>query len=303
MRSVGVFAQGEVLLANRLTLVAGARGQNILARTRATPGMDAPPVKDSYGTLVGSANALFRVSRSFSLIATLGRAFRSPNLVERFFDGPVPEGSGYQRASPALSPETSFNLDAGARFQGRTVALEAFLFRNTIHDGIRIAETGDSVNHLPVFSNVNVDRLRYSGLEVQGSATIGDSWYLSASHSRLSSRNLRDPLNAIGTSYSAKTVAEVGYRRGSGWATYTVRHNGRVTDDQIIGGPVGDVLPAFTVQTLSGGFCVVCGGTYRGTLTVTVENLGDVLYAEPANTSFFRPEPGRHFLIGWTIGF
>ncbi|HXI21345.1 MAG TPA: TonB-dependent receptor, partial [Gemmatimonadales bacterium] len=157
-RSLGAFAQGDLHLVPRLSLIAGVRVQDIRAATRPTAGITAPPVAHENQTVVGTLNTGFDVSDHFTLVATVGRGFRSPDLVERFFTGPTPEGNGYQRQTPNLRPETSLNVDLGFRYRNGPVSLEAFAFRNEIHDGIGIQATGDTVQGLPEYQNVNVDR-------------------------------------------------------------------------------------------------------------------------------------------------
>jgi outer membrane cobalamin receptor len=61
--------------------------------------------------------------------------------VERFFDGPTAEGSGYQQPNTALEPETSLNFEGGVKMQRGPLAVQGFVFRNTISDGIRVEAT------------------------------------------------------------------------------------------------------------------------------------------------------------------
>ena len=44
-------------------------------------------------------------------------------------------------------------------------------------------------------------------------------------------------------------------------------------------------------------------GPWRQNLTVAVDNLANTLYAETANASFFRPQPGRSFTVALTTSF
>lgn len=304
-RSGGLFLQNDVRLVGPFSTILGLRVQDIAARTRATAGTSALPIESHDRTVVGAANLLYRVSSGVNLIASIARGFRSPNLVERFFDGPTPEGSGYQRSSPDLRPETSVATDLGIRARRGSTALEAFVFRNTLHDGIRIAPTGDSVNRIPAFQNVNVDRLRFSGAEVELSTVLLSTVELRGSYSRLASRNVLDPINPIGHSYSSKAVGEATYRHPTGrfWLSYLVRQNGRLSEEQIGSSPVGAVLPAFTVRTARSGLTLFERGGVRQTVTVSAENLGNVLYAESANASFFRPQPGRRLIMSSSLEF
>ncbi|MEO8200593.1 MAG: TonB-dependent receptor, partial [Gemmatimonadota bacterium] len=165
-RSAGAFVQGDFALTPRLSLILGTRYQDVKAATQTTPRLSDPLVESIDRTVVGTANVLYRLTSSLNIIGTVGRGFRSPNLVERFFQGPTPEGSGFQSRNPELKPETSLNVEMGLKYRTPWLYLEGFAFRNTIHDGIRIAATGDSVGPFPEFQNVNIDKLRFTGFEM-----------------------------------------------------------------------------------------------------------------------------------------
>ena len=301
-QSGGVFAQNDVRVTDRISLILGGRGQDVEARTHPTSGTG---TTSRDRTVVGTANSVIRLATGLNLVSSIGRGFRSPNLVERFFDGPTPEGSGYQKSAPDLRAETSLNLDVGLRYRHGPFSAESFTFRNDIHDGIRIAPTGDSVNRLPAYRNVNVDRLRFSGTEIETSSLVGSYFTMRGSYTRLHSQNVLDPNNPVGTSYSTKTVGELEYHEPSGRASlaYVVRHNGRQSDQQIGTNPIGTELPAFTVHTIRGSLALFERAGVRGRLNVAVENVGNTLYAEASNASFFRPQPGRNVLANWSLEF
>jgi outer membrane receptor protein involved in Fe transport len=85
----------------------------VRAHTLPTDGVTAAVVRSSDQTVVGAANLLYQLTPNLTLVGNAGREFRSPNLVERFFEGPTPEGSGFQQRNPELEPETSFTVDLG----------------------------------------------------------------------------------------------------------------------------------------------------------------------------------------------
>ena len=66
---------------------------------------------------------------------------------------------------------------------------------------------------------------------------------------------------------------------------------------------VGYVLPSFNVHSVRGGFRIAQIGRTSHYLTASLENFTDALYAEFSNATFFRPQPRRTFLIGWTSTF
>jgi outer membrane receptor protein involved in Fe transport len=305
LSSVGLFLQDQIHLFPALTLTVGGRFQSIHAAPRATPDIDSLPAAHTNNTVVGSAGLVYGLTPTLNLIGAVGRGFRAPNLVERYFNGVTPEGSAVQVASPDLRPETSLNVDLGARFRWRRVALEGFVFRNEIHDGIAIAARGDSLNGFPVYQNVNVDRLRYQGVELSGEVALPAGFGVAANYSYIKSKDVNNPDNPIGDTYSSKINLALRYRHPSGrlWAEYSVRHNGEQKDVPQGSSPVGPTLPQFTVMGARAGVSLFRIKSYPQELVLGVSNLTNRLYSEAANTSFFRPEPERTFSASWAMGF
>jgi outer membrane receptor protein involved in Fe transport len=302
----GVFAQAQVTVGPRLVLGVGTRGQWIDAVTDRTASLPAnrSGVRASDRALVGQASAQYALRPGVSLVATTGRAFRAPNLVERYFDGPTSEGNGYQVASPDLTPETSVNVDVGLKVRRPRVLFEVTVFDNAIRDGIRIVPLGTSINRLPAYANENIDRLRDRGVEALGEVQLGRGFSALASLTTLRSDNLLSN-NPVGDSYAGKIGAELGWRSISGrlGARYEVRHQRRREDITLVGSPVGDALPAFTVHGVRGDAQLPTVGGVRPSLYIAISNLTNALYAEASNTAFFRPEPPRSLLAALRIDF
>jgi hemoglobin/transferrin/lactoferrin receptor protein len=303
--SLGGFLQGEVDLGDRLTLIGGGRYQRVHAETYETEGLEGPLVSETDGTAVAALNALFTVTDGVALVASAGRAFRSPNLIERFFDGPTPEGSGYQVRNPDLEPETSFDIDLGVRVRRGPVGVEVFGFRNKIYDGIRVAPTGEEIDGFPAYTNVNVDELVYRGIEVASDVRLGAGFMVAGSYTHMDSEDALDPDNPVGDSFSSKVTGTLRWdapgRRV--WAQWDVRHNGERKDVELSENPVGEVLPAFTVQDLRGGVRLFATDRMVHRINVALTNLTDELYAEASNASFFRPEPKRNLTLTYEVSF
>jgi outer membrane receptor protein involved in Fe transport len=305
-RALGFFGQGELSLGSRTTLIAGARYQDIVAESRETPGLDSAPLEDVNRTVVGAVNGIFEVADGLSLVGTVGRGFRAPNLIELFFEGAVPEGGSYQTRNADLEAEKSLNVDLGLRYRNRWVSAEGFVFRNKIEDGIRIAPTGEEIDELPVFTNVNVDELLFRGVEVSADFFLPMDFMLGGSFSTLSAEDVVEPDNPIGESYSTKITGRARWDepRDRLFVEYGVRHNGEQKDAALLENPIGSVLPAFTVHDLRAG--VSLWRTPNGQpqrLILAVRNLTDQLYAEFSNASFFRPEPGRSVTLTMELAF
>ncbi|HET7042447.1 MAG TPA: TonB-dependent receptor, partial [Gemmatimonadales bacterium] len=167
-RALGIFAQGAVQVTGKLNVVLGARYQDNKAETRTTPGLPDAPVSSTDRAVAGAFNALYALSDEVTLVGTVGRGFRSPDLVERFYNGVTPEGSGFQSRNLDLKPETSLNTDLGIRAHHGIFSGELFGFRSALTDGIRIVATGDTVDGFPEYQNVNIDKLHSWGIEGAG---------------------------------------------------------------------------------------------------------------------------------------
>lgn len=311
LRSAGVFAQLMSPLDDVTVLTVGARYQDVRARVETggggggEPGVEAGPggTTDDVaeGTLVGTASLLRRVGRRVALVASVSRGFRAPNLVERFYAGPTPEGRGYWIRNPELGAETSVNVDVGFRYRGARAWLEAFAFRNVLADGIHLAATGDTVEGIVALTNVNVDELRLRGVEVSGGWAPGLGLSVEAALTLLDSTLRGEPDGPAPERRGTRGTAGVRWEDpGTGLRIeYGVRWSAGRRDRLLEETPLGPRIPGHVVHDLRAGVRVRDG--HR--LSVSVENVGDVLYATAPNVGFFRPEPGRSLRVSWISEF
>ena len=304
-QSAGAFAQLEANPFHRFTAVLGGRVHDVSAETRETPNVTTPLIKGTDRTGVWTANALYRVTPDINLVTSFGRGFRAANLVERFFEGRVTESNTQMKANPNLAAETSLNMDVGVRARRGIVYGEAFVFRNDIENAIKSVPTGQTVNGRPEVQNQNVGKLRVDGLELVTGARTLNGFETSASWTRILGRNITDPDSPIGDSYSSKLVGELGYRAPSGRFTagYTARYQGEQKDVIVGTNPIGDVIPSFVVHSARASVRLPDRAGVSNRLLLSVENIGNKLYAEFPNASFFRPEPGRSMSVAITTSF
>lgn len=300
LRSLGAFLQAQSMLASWAELTVGVRYQAVGARTLGT-GASGEGSEAEDRTVVGAANLLVRAAPGLSLVASVGRGFRSPNLVERFYSGPTPEGRGVWVRNPELRAEKSLNVDLGARWRSERLSVEGFAFRNVVRDAIELEPTSRTVNGLTELRNVNVGRVRFAGVELSARADLGRGLSLEAGYASLRAKDLRDPARSVAVGYRERAGALLRYssRGGRWWLEYAVRRNSGEQALDPKRTPVGEEAPAFAVHAARAGLRV----SARHRLTVAVENLADALYSESANTAFFRPEPGRHVAVSWVLGF
>lgn len=298
-RSVGGFLQADFRPLPKLSLIAGVRVQHIKAESRPTPNVTTPLASHENATVVGNLNTEYLLTSNVSLIGTVGRGFRSPNLIERFFEGVVPELPGYEVQSPDLKPETSLNLDLGVRFRNRRGTLEVFGFRNEITDAISLQSTGGTVQGLPAFINVNVDQLRYLGVEANGHLIVGHGFSAVANFTAIDSKDLRNDSLPVANGYGLRIGGEARYDHPGGrfWLSYGARHNDRQKDLE------GAPAPAFTVMQARGGLRLFQAGRSRHTIALALDNVANKLYSETSNSNFFRPSPGRNVTLAYRVDF
>lgn len=186
----------------------------------------------------------------------------------------------------------------GGRFYG-----ELIYFSNRIADGIRIVEVDSTVNNLQAFQNQNIQKLTDRGIEALAEVDLAAGFSVLGHFTRLTSKT--DENAPTGDSYSSKLGGELLWRepRGRFFAAWEVRHQGERDDIELPENPVGDVIPAFTVQNVRAGVRLPMIGRTAAAATVAVMNLTNTLYSEASNTSFFRPEPRRSAVVSLRFDF
>jgi iron complex outermembrane receptor protein len=311
--------QDDLRLWNRFSAILGARYQTTWAKTKPTPGLEDEPLYDSQDdAVVWATNFVFEAADYLNVVATVGTAFRSPNLIERFFNGLTPEGNGFQVRNPDLQPEESFNVDLGVKYRRNDVYFELGAFRNRIKNGIRIVgplgtiEIGDEP--FGVYQNQNIEELVYTGIEAALDWAITPAITVGLNYTKIDSSNETPEANySVTEGYSDKLNVMGRYQdpRDRFWAELDVRYQGE-QDDVLLAdpnnpesapNPVGDVFPAFTVVNLSGGVTLFRDEKMAHKLNLQANNLTNELYAEFSNVSFFRPEPERNYVLQYLFQF
>ena len=237
--------QDEILAADRLAMTVGLRYARAETEAEATPGWDVAGLDFADEAVVGALSATYRLTDAVKLVGSVGRAFRAPNIIERLFNGPTPEGIGFQVLNPDLESERSTNVDLGLKVRTRRAYLELIGFRNDVDDAIiQHTLTAEEIDRLPaevraaieqsgfefVVQQQNAEVLEIEGVEIAGGyrwdrgVTLGGNYtYLSGE-----SESRGAAAFAVGETFSDKINAYLRYdppgRRF--WAEYRVRHNG-----------------------------------------------------------------------------
>jgi len=156
----GFFLSGDYAGLPNLDLTGGVRLD--LLNQRANPGGINDVQKSDSSAMTGFLAGSFKISQDLSIFANVGRAYRAPELSERFYTGIT--GRGFIISKPDLKPETSFNLDAGVKFIQKRVYFGLFGFSYRIEnmiDRVKVAGTAST------YAYQNVDKGVIKGLEAE----------------------------------------------------------------------------------------------------------------------------------------
>ena len=183
--------------------------------------------------------------------------------------------------------------------------MEATFFNNIIRDGIRLTATGNKIDGISEYKNVNVDKLRMSGIEIYGGYSFKFGVSLSSNFTYIKSKDLGNPETPYVDTYSSKFNLNARYDSPGKffWATYDLRINGKQKDIILEDNPIGDIIPGFTIHSLSAGITLFKNTSYPQQIGIRVENLSNTLYSEFSNASFFRPQPKRQVVLTWSARF
>lgn len=322
--SLGGFAQYEQLIGDRTHVSFGTRYQTVETQAEPTPGWDTTGLDFDDSAWVGAATVRHQVGDGWQLVGSVGSSFRAPGIVERLFNGPTPEGAGFQILNPELKSETGLNYDAGFKFRGRRAFAEFTWFENRLSDGItqhflsveevaqlppeiqaEIAALGPGVF---VVQQRNIEELTYSGLELVGGLDFDNGVSVGGNFSLLDAERT-DSLNPpTGESYDDKTSAYLRYgpRERPWYAEYRLRYSSSNSVPLAPNEPppiFGTEVPSIFVQQIAAGWIFARRAGVEHRLDLVVNNLGDRLYAEASNASFFRPQPGLGARLSYAVRF
>jgi outer membrane receptor for ferrienterochelin and colicins len=118
--------------------------------------------------------AVWRPLPALALRGSAGAGYRAPGFKELYMDF-LNDAAGYTvRGNPALRPEGSTTLSAGAEWAGERTYLRASAFHTAFDDFIEtVVDEEVSTPALAVYRYQNVARGRTSGLELQTGAALG----------------------------------------------------------------------------------------------------------------------------------
>ena len=206
----GFFFQDQFQATSRARITAGLRADHFELKTFDTLGFD-PDVAaavdggETENAISGNIGASIDVGRGWLVSGNVGRAFRAPNLFERYFFGRGSVG-GFIVPNPSLQPETSLQLDTGVHFRSAPVKISVNYFLNSLNNLISSApgtfNGAANLSGQTVFQNINVLEARIQGIESTTEYSVsglGSQWALtfSAAWQRGDNRGSGEPLSLI----------------------------------------------------------------------------------------------------------
>lgn len=306
--SLGSFAQGE-WQGSRLGIAAGLRWDRVrgtAASVRLANG--------TYSPVTASGQSLTRADRAWSgslgltwkaapgLVPylTLSRAFRAPDIRERFQSGVRADGYTYQ-GNPQLRPETANHVEAGLKGGKGRWGWQAGLFETRLRDTVAGRTVSPTVR---VTENLGSARLR--GLDARLEARLGADTRLALAGAWVKGDNLadREPLlqmPPLEGSLSLEHRPATGFTGSLRWRA--VDRQDRVATRLTAGRE--NPTPGFGTLEAS------CGwrfqpGRLRHEVQLQLRNLGDRTYREHLTEGLSGqeiPAPGRSLALTWGVKF
>jgi iron complex outermembrane receptor protein len=274
----------------------------------------------TFGAFSGSVGALLDVTEGVQVGTSVARAFRTPDFNELFSDGPHLAAYSYDVGNPGIRQETGLGAEVFVRLATRGVSAEVSGFRNALQNFIYARNTGElgRQGFAPKFQFVNTDAV-FTGVDGSLTWALARSWVLEGTVSYVRGARLgitaRDSVPAVTTVYDAFPAAPAS--RWLPWipplqGTGGIRWEGRrwfagsslrAATRQDRTGDYERPTDGFTVVNFVAGTRLLVGNRFH-TLTVRVDNVGNVLYRDHlARTKVVLPEAGRNVSVLYRVSF
>jgi hemoglobin/transferrin/lactoferrin receptor protein len=285
-KDIGFFFSLDYSGVKNLDIVSGIRLDFL--RLKALPGGAPSSEKRSYSAWTGFLGCSARLSEQVVIFGNLSRAYRAASLNEMFYTGIT--GRGFINANPDLSPETSFNLDAGLKLFLNRFFAGIYSFYYEIDDLIERYRV-DPVERIYTYGNVN--RGQISGYELEIEYYPMPRWKIFGNFFsfRGKSKTTPDALNDIPSSRLF-----IGTRL---WVErFSFEINTTLQQKKKRPGPAEIEIPGYGVVNIKAGY--LYNSSFR--FHIVLSNLLNKDYlARPDPDSV--EEPGRNFILGISYSF
>ncbi len=252
----------------------------------------------SFGAASGSLGALGRLTRNFTVGASVARAFRTPSVNELFSEGPHLAAYAFEVGNPSLETERGTGIDMFVRFTGDRLNAEMTVFHNAISGYVFPLETGElSRVRLPIFQFHGDDAVLNGFESALEWVVVGDLTVEAvASHVRGRIKATDEPLPLIPPLQGRFAV-------GYAPRAWFVEAETRVAARQDRTGPFESATDGYAVFDLSAGIRITVRGRLN-VITVRGENLGNAEYRNHlSRVKEIMPEAGRSISVAYRVVF
>ncbi len=301
--SAGVFAQGRLDAADRISLLAGLRFDNI--SFSATDQFLAAGDPDDSGersmrAVSPSLGAVMRVGDNSEIFASVGRSFETPTTTEL---ANRPSGAG--GFNPDLDPQRGTTLEGGARtVLSNSLGLEISLFHTRIADGLVPFEVASDPGRT-YFRNSAESH--HAGFELSADMSLGEVVSGRIAYTQVSAEYDAFVTDA-NDNFSGNMIPGLAPRRLDAvlsWELPAAYVELRGLWQDVV--PVNDAnsaeSPAYFITDLRVGSEEIDTGRFLLAPFVSIQNLTDADYNASVvpnafGSRFFEPGPSRTFRIG-----
>ena len=252
----------------------------------------------SFGAVSGSLGALLRMTGQLTVGASVGRAFRTPDVHELYSEGPHLAANSFDIGNPSLDTETGLGVDVFGRITGQRMSAELTWFRNSISEYVFPQATGRlSRVRLPIYQFVGEDALM-TGFEsaFAWAMPAGIRVEAVASYVRGTIRATNEPLPFI-PPFEGRLA--VGYSP----VDWFVEAEARMAESQERTGQFEQPTGGYTILGLGGGMRLTLAGRLH-VVTLRLENLGNTEYRNHlSRVKEIMPEAARALNVSYRIVF
>lgn len=316
--TTGLYVQDRLSLSEDLALTAGVRVDRITTgidpyydwyRTPVAGGdslflMRAAPLQRLFTCLTGSAGINYRTGL-WVLKANVGKSFRAPIPKELGADGINYSIFRYEKGAAWLSPEESYQLDAGVYWGNERVEVLAESYWNYFPNYIYLNPTAEYREGLQLYTHTQSRVFRW-GFEATVDWRLSDNIHAALTGEYVYSTQLSGEKTGYSLPFSPPAVATLllKYQPHTTWTGpdgFIALHC-KVVGNQYAIVPPEKPTDGYQTLALSAGRSFLWG-SHRLRLMLRCDNLLNTAYFD--HTNYYRlmdiPEPGRNisFLVGW----
>jgi outer membrane receptor protein involved in Fe transport len=249
-----------------------------------------------YHAVTGGIGVVVRVHETLALAGTLGRGWRPPSAFELHAFGVHGGVAAFQVGNPLLIEESNVNSEVSLKYRGRHAQATVSAYRNRFDDYIYLADSGRTVESLPVFVYRQADAT-LQGVEATLDLAPRDWLKLSASWTWVDTLNeetgRRLPQTPANRLFASVQVLR--QRLASVQQAYAALDATFVGDGEISGPdePLGTPTDRYKVFDFRSGFTAPAGRTSVD-IALVVRNLLDREYRDFLwSYKPYAPNPGR----------